>query len=172
MAVSQNWTYTDSQGISHTVELNKNKISVDGEKPVNINKYKTNESNMVESLFLLPSNGSDVVMLAVKGKVYTLLLNGKNVETGEEYQPVQIPKWIWVFYILFIVNFFVVMGGALGAVVQCLGASLCSTVAANSKMSTTAKVLACVGIYIGFTVLCLVIAVSFGLAVGLVSALN
>ena len=60
MAVNKNWTYTGSDGLSHTVELSKNKVTFDGGEPVKINKLKTNESNMVESYFLVPTDSSDV----------------------------------------------------------------------------------------------------------------
>jgi len=158
MALAGNWNYTDSQGMSHTIELSKNKVTVDGGEPVKLNKLKGKGSNMLETVYQIPSQTGDDVKLYFKNKNITCVCNGTDVDTGEAYEPVKMPGWIWVFYVLFIINFFVVMGGALGACVQAGGAALCSTVAANKKMNGVAKVFACIGIYIGFTVVALVVA--------------
>lgn len=159
MALSGDWNYTDSTGVSHSVELLKNRVTVDGGEPVKINKLRGKGSNMLETVYEIPNGTGDDVKLYFRNKNITLVCNGINVQTGETYEPVNIPGWIWVFYILFIVDFFLIIGGAVGGCIFAGGAALCSTVASSRKMKGAGKVFACIGIYAGFTIVSLIIAV-------------
>ncbi|SEW19691.1 hypothetical protein SAMN05216413_1525 [Ruminococcaceae bacterium KH2T8] len=165
-APTGNWNYTDSMGMTHSVDLAKNKVSIDGGEPIKIAKLKAKGSNMVETIYQIPNETGDDVKLCFKGKYPVLACNGINVETGEAYTPTKLPGWIWVFYVLFIANWFLFIGGAIGGAANGGGALLCSTIAGNNKMKTVAKVFACIGIYVGFTI------VEAILAVAIVSASN
>ena len=163
-APTGNWNYTDSQGMSHSVDLAKNKVSIDGGEPVKISKLKGKGSNMLETIYQIPNETGDDVKMCFKGKAPVLTCNGINVETGEAYTPTKLPGWIWVFYVLYIVNWFLIMGGALGGAANAGGAFICSTIAANTKMKTVAKVFACIGVYVGFTIVEVIIAVAISSA--------
>ena len=164
--VSTTWTFSDGTGIMHTLVYSKNKVSYDGCEPIKIGKLKSKGSNMVETVYSIPNMEGNSLLLCLKGKAPVLACNGINVETGEAYTPTKLPGWIWVFYVLFIVNWFLFIGGAIGGAANGGGALLCSTIAGNNKMKTVAKVFACIGIYVGFTI------VEAILAVAIVSASN
>ncbi|MBO4637058.1 MAG: hypothetical protein J5685_07920 [Clostridiales bacterium] len=159
-AIAGNWNYTDSMGMSHTVTLEKNKVSIDGSDPVKISKYRSKESNMIVSVYQIPNDQGDDLKLCIKGKEPVLARNGINVATGEKYAPEKMPGWIWVFYILFIAEFFLVMGGALGGVFNGSGAFVCSAVAVNKKMNGVARFFVCLGVFIAFSVLEVILAIA------------
>ncbi|MBQ4271608.1 MAG: hypothetical protein II718_07255 [Clostridiales bacterium] len=158
-APAGNWNFTDSMGMSHTVTLEKNKISIDGSDPVKINKYRSKESNMIVSVYQIPNNQGDDLKLCIKGNEPVLAINGINVSTGEKYAPDKMPGWIWVFYILFIIEFFLIMGGAIGGAINAGGAFICSGIAVNRKMNGVAKFFACLGVFVLFTVIDVVLAI-------------
>lgn len=159
-APAGNWNFTDSMGMSHTVTLEKNKVSVDGGEPVKINKYRSKESNMIVSVFQIPNGQGDDLKLCIKGKEPVLARNGINVATGEEYAPDKMPGWIWVFYILFIIEFFLVIGGAIGGALNGGGAFICAGIAVNKKMNGVAKFFACLGVFVVFTVIEVILAIA------------
>ena len=158
-APAGNWNFTDSMGMSHSVALEKNKISIDGGEPVKINKYRSKESNMIVSVYQIPNNQGDDLKLCIKGKEPVLAVNGVNVATGENYAPDKMPGWIWVFYILFIIEFFLVMGGAIGGAINAGGAFFCSAIAVGKKMNGVAKFFACLGVFIAVSVVEVILAI-------------
>lgn len=159
-ALKGNWNFTDSMGVSHSVDLTKNKITIDGGEPMNIAKLKSKSSNMVETIYDIPNGSGDDIKLCLNGKKPIFTCNGIDVETGEAYEPTKLPGWIWVFYVLVIINFFLLIGGAIGGALSALIAFFCSVIAGNKKMKTGVKVLACIGIYVVATIVEFIIAVA------------
>ena len=77
--------------------------------------------------------------------------------------PIQVPKlpgWVVVFYVLYIINIFAVLGGAVGALINATMATITTTIVNNKKLSSGKKVAICIAIYVVTTVLEFVIAIS------------
>lgn len=71
----------------------------------------------------------------------------------------------WVFVVLHAVNFFLLIGGAIGGA-MCAGfAYLSGWVASNKKMSTVARVFACLGMWIGAIILEFIVVIAVSLLI-------
>ena len=84
----------------------------------------------------------------------------RNVETGEEYTTIQLPKWVYVFVVLYIVNFFLILGGALGGATSAIGAYASANISADDKRPTSTKVLFCIGLYVVISAVSLLLAIA------------
>ena len=92
-----------------------------------------------------------------------LSYDGRDCATGEAYVPTKIPGWVWVFVVLHAIDFFFLIGGAIGGAVQALVIAAMASVASNRKKPTGVRVLICVGIWLLST------ALQFILALGIAS---
>ena len=143
MANKREWNFTEGEN-SYNVTFEKNKlISVNGSEPVKIAKLKSKESNILEAVYDVDLGDGKIAKLCMRKKEFTL-----------------------VFEVLYIVNFFVVMGGALGACVSLIGAVVSATIASNKKMNGVVKVICCIALYAVLTV------VSFFVAYNATAALK
>ena len=149
------------QGIPYKIELKKNQVSVNGAEPVKLNKL-TRKSNFIETNYSIMIEGKEAVLQIKQFGAPVLSYDGRDCATGEEYIPLKMPGWTWVFIVLHAIDFFFLIGGAIGGVVQVLIVAAMASVASNTKMSTGVRVLACLGIWLVSTV------VQFILACGIV----
>ena len=94
-----------------------------------------------------------------------LSYEGRDCATGEEYTPAKMPVWGWIFVVLHALDWFLLIGGAIGAVIQVLVIAAIATVASNTKKSTGMRIAVCAGIWL------LSSAVQFVLAYWLASVL-
>lgn len=155
------WNF-EVQGIPYRIELKKNKVSVNGNEPVKLNKL-ARKSSLLETNYSLMVEGKEAVIHIRQFGAPILSYDGKDCATGEEYVPAKVPGWAWIFIVLHAIDFFILIGGAIGAALQVLIIAAMAAVAANTKKSTAVRVLACVGIWLLSTI------VQFILAVWLVS---
>lgn len=155
------WNF-EVQGIPYRIELKKNKVSVNGNDPVKLNKL-ARKSSLLETNYSLMVEGKEAVIHIRQFGAPILSYDGKDCATGEEYVPAKVPGWAWIFIVLHAIDFFILIGGAIGAALQVLIIAAMAAVAANTKKSTAVRVLACVGIWLLSTI------VQFILAVWLVS---
>lgn len=84
-----------------------------------------------------------------------LVMDGKDCATGEEFVPVKLPKWAYVFVALHCLN---LMNGALGALLAILGVGATVSVSSNPRFHTALKLL------IDICLVILSAAVVFGMA--------
>ena len=153
MANKREWNFTEGEN-TYNVVFEKNKlISVNGSEPVKISKLKSKESNILEAVYDVDLGDGKVAKLCMRKKEFTLVYDGKNVENGQPYEITNVPKWAFVFEVLYIVNFFLIMGGALGVCVSLIGAMVSATIASNKKMNGAIKILSCIGLYVVLTVI-------------------
>lgn len=149
------------QGIPYRIELKKNQVSVNGAEPVKLNKL-TRKSNLIETNYSIMIEGKEAVLHIRQFGAPVLSYDGRDCATGEEYIPVKMPGWTWVFIVLHVIDFFFLIGGAIGGVVQMLIIAAMASVASDTKMSTGVRVLACLGIWLVSTVVQFILA--FGIA--------
>ncbi len=155
------WNF-EVQGIPYRVELKKNAISVNGAEPVKLNKL-AKKSSLTETHYSMMIEGKEAVLHVRQFGAVVLSYDGRDCATGEEYIPAKMPGWAWVFIVLHVIDFFFLVGGAIGGILQVFIVTAIAAVASNRKKSTGVRVLVCIGIWLLSTI------AQFILAVGIAS---
>lgn len=165
MAAKEQVWNIEVEGIPYKIEYKKNKISVNGKEPVKLGKLQK-KTGTWETHYTVPlEEGKAAVLHISQFGAPVLSYNDKDCRTGEAYAPMKIPAWGWIFVVLHAINFFLLIGGALGGVLQIFLITLTASVSANRSKKTGARVAACVAIWLVATI------VEFILAMWLASAL-
>ena len=141
MAKERTWSFQTTDGTPVQVTLRKNRwVSVNGQPEIKLKELKDGQdSNLFEVAFNIPLPNNEQAKL-FSGMGQKVVYEGKDVETGLEYEAATIPKWTYVFFVLFVINWFVIMGGAFGALASLLGAYAVYYVATRTEMATGGKV--------------------------------
>lgn len=153
------WNF-EVQSIPYRIELKKNKVSVNGTEPVPLNKL-TKKSNLIETNYSIMIEGKEAVLHIRPFATPALSYDGRDCATGQEYVPMKVPGWAWIFVFLHGIDFFLLIGGAIGGALQAFIIIAMMSIASDTKKSTGTRVLACTGIWLVSTV------VQFILALGL-----
>lgn len=156
--VSEEWNVNVGEGDSYRVILEKSKLTINNDEPVKLTKFKS-KSSMLGVSYEVPLGLQTAILYLYNGKA-TLTLNGVDCKTGQPYEPAKMPVWGWVFVVLYVVNFFLIIGGAIGGAVSAGFAAISAGISANTKLPVVARVLICVGIYVAVTIVSLIIAVT------------
>lgn len=160
-AVREEWNVKLDEFSQCNVVLDNNKISINHADPVKLGKF-SNKGNILERHYAIPLGSQNAVLYigSQNDGRPVLTLNGIDQATGQPYEPVKIPGWIWVFNVLYIINFIMLVGGALGGATWTACAYLSARIATGKNQSTAVKVLVCVGLYIGTSIIGLVLALA------------
>lgn len=156
MAAEMVWNL-EIQGIPYKVELKKNKVSVNNAEPVKLTKL-AKKSSLWETHYSIMLEDKEAVLHIKQFSNPVLSYDGKDCATGEEYVPAKMPGWAWVFIVLHLVDWFLLIGGAIGGAIQGIVIAALVSVSSNTKKSTGMRVLVCVGILLLSTVVQLVLA--------------
>lgn len=159
MAKEMVWNFK-VQGIPYKIELKKNKVSVNNAEPTKLTKL-ARKSNLLETNYSMMIEGKEAVIHIRQFGSPVLSYDGRDCATGEAYIPTKVPGWTWFFVVLHALDFFFLIGGALGAVIQVLIITALATVASNTKKSTGIRILVCVGIWLLSTAVQFVLAIAF-----------
>ena len=155
------WNFNKADGSQVVIELIKNRrVSVNGGEEIALKNIKSGESNFAMKVFDIPVGDDEVAKLCVANKKI-LTYNGVDVETGKPYGPMKFPGWTYVFVVLYVINFFVVAGGAIGACLSMCGATLSARISGDNSMATGLRVTLCILLYVGFTIVGLAAAIGF-----------
>ena len=150
------------ESVPYKIEFKKNQVSVNGREPVKLNKLKKTGNTWVTN-YAIPLQDKEATLHISSFAQPVLSLDGRDCSTGEVYEPVKVPGWVWVFIVLHALNFFLLIGGAIGGAIQALVIYPMISVAANTKKKTSTRVLTCLGMWLLSTV------VQFFLALGIAS---
>ena len=126
-------------GNVHHVEFKRNKISIDGAEPQKLKTFQITKVTGFRQVSIPVDTDVLTLYISTFGD-YALVQNGIDLATGQPYDAAPLPKWVWVFWILFIVDFVAIMGGALGGCVNMLGAAAVTKIIANHKDSVGKRV--------------------------------
>lgn len=151
----------DVEGIPYKVVFEKNQITINSGAPLKLKQLKKVGSSMVETSYALPIENQDVVLHIRQSMEPILSVRGKDCTTGEEYVPLKVPGWAWIFVALHLLNFVFLIGGAVGGALQAAVIIFIMAASANPKKSTGTRVLICAGIWLLSTVLQFLLAVLF-----------
>ena len=145
-------------GNIYKVEFAKNKISINGGEGVKINKFKS-KSMFPNSQYFLPLGNKEVVLNIRQGADPVLTIDGRDCKTGEPFTLSKMPGWGWVFIVLHVINFFILIGGAIGGAL-CGGLCVISAgIASNGGKSTGKKVAGCVILWLVASVIEFILAI-------------
>ena len=128
------WNF-EVQGIPYRVELKKNAISVNGAEPVKLNKL-AKKSSLTETHYSMMIEGKEAILHVRQFGAVVLSYDGRDCATGEEYIPAKMPGWAWVFIVLHAIDFFFLIGGAVGGILQVFIVTAIAAVSSNRKKST------------------------------------
>lgn len=143
----------------YTIKLSGGKVIINDEK-LKLKEY-LKKRGWLQMQYEIPV-GSKWALLVLGSYVggNKLVIDGKDCATGEEYVPLKIPKWAYIFMALQFLNF---MNGALGVLMAFVGISATAAVSSNQKMNVVVRIL------LDVVILIAVYAVIFGLALAIYS---
>lgn len=145
-------------GIGYYVELRNNKqIAVNGAL-LNLKDYRV-KTGMIQTDYEIPVGYKKALLVIRSMSEPCLVLDNRNCATGEEYVPVKMPVWAYVFIILHCGNF---LNGAIGGVMAAVGILITASVSGNPKSNLVVKILIDVVVLAG--AYAVVFAVAFALA--------
>lgn len=120
----------------YNIELKGRKLKVNGEN-LKLRKYRK-KTGLVHEEYEIPVGSKNALLVLRNMGGTVLVIDDKDCATGEEYVPVKIPGWAYIFIVLHCVNF---INGALGAFLAVVGISLTASVSSNRKMNVLIRVI-------------------------------
>ena len=160
---TQTWNVTTVNGVTTRVDINagkvvnSGKISINGGEEADLNAFlNPQESNKLENVYDIPLPDGEMVKLYRDNFGATLTYMGKDVLTGEEYTKAKVPGWLWVFLVIYVVEFLTMFNGALGGVLYACAFFIGYGICRKKNLSTGAKV--------GLNILILVLATLIAIA--------
>lgn len=158
MAKELSWN-AESQGTTHQIKFSKNMLYIDAMEGKKLKEFQSKKING-HTEYAVPVNGDTFYFYVNPYTAPVLAHNGLDCKTNEPFVPTKPPKWVWVFWILYIINFIFICGGALGGAMNVGGACLTAGIAMNRKKSTTANIFTCLGIWLAFTAIEVIVALT------------
>lgn len=147
-------------GQSYHVELKGSKIAVNG-TTMKLKDLKK-ERKMHYGTWEIPLGGTRAILYGsgwLAGIQQRLVMDGRDVATGEEYRPVEkLPVWAYIFIVLHAVN---LLNGAFGACLAVIGITATISISANEKFPLAVKLL------LSLALLVIAAVMIFGMAVGI-----
>lgn len=131
-------------GKAYKIKAGGSKVIVNDEK-IKLKSLNNRREGMFR-VYELPvgDKTAELHINTLLGKV-VLVMDGKDCATGEQFVPVKIPKWSYVFLALHGLN---LVNGAVGAGLAILGIGATISVSSNPRFSTAFKVLLNIGMVI------------------------
>lgn len=120
----------------YNIELKGRKLKVNGEN-LKLRKYRK-KTGLVHEEYEIPVGSKNALLVLRNMGGTVLVIDDKDCATGEEYVPVKIPGWAYIFIVLHCVSF---TGGALGAFLAVVGITLTASVSSNRKLNVFIRVL-------------------------------
>lgn len=138
---------------NYDIEFKGRKVVVNGEE-LKLKDYKK-KTGLVHTEYEFPAGPKTALLIVRSMGTPQLVIDNKDCATGEEYVPVKLPAWGYVFVVLHCVN---LLNGAIGVLMAILGVTATYSVSCNRKMNVALRVLLNIGILVVFY------AIVFGIA--------
>lgn len=148
-------------GVQYLVEYMKGSIFINGGEAFKLRSLeRTGTLRKDKQLsYTVPLAGKELnlVISAVSG--ISLIMDGMDLETYPDGAGAnqKAPAWIVVFYVLYFIEYWGIMGGAIGGLLLGTAAVVTFMVAKSEKLSTGVKLVICIALYVVATALELVI---------------
>lgn len=142
--MGKTWNVT-VDGIGFYVELKNNKqVAVNG-AVYNLKDYRK-KTGMIQTEYEIPVGHKSALLVIRSMAEPCLVIDNRNCATGEEYVPLKMPVWAYVFMVLHLVNF---MNGAIGGAMAAVGMLATASVSSNRKKNIAVRILIDIAILIG-----------------------
>ena len=129
------------------IELKKNKVIINGQE-LKLKDY-IRKTGLIHTEYEIPVDSQKVLLVLRSLSAPHLYIDNKDCETGEEYVPLKIPVWAYVFIVLHCFNF---MNGAIGGAMGVFGVALTVAIACNKKMNIIIRLLLNIIVLVGIFV--------------------
>lgn len=134
----------ESQGMMHQVTVSGNKVTVDGNAPMKIKDLPKEKRKSATAITIPLSQMDSCILYRSSFTGDSLVHNGIDCKTGQPFVEESMPKWIWVFWAIYIADFILFLGGALGGAINAAAAIVTGSIAMKKNTSTGAKVIFCI----------------------------
>lgn len=160
MAVQTHSWNINLDGNYYKVNLEKNKLSINDGEAIKLSKLPK-KSVFPHMKYFLKLGNREAVLNVQQGGAAVITIDGIDYLTGKPYSLTPMPGWAWIFIVLHILNFILVIGGAIGG--ACLGGMsiITMSIAAGNEESTGKKVMWCTIIWLVSTVIEFILAMLF-----------
>ena len=143
---------------TYRVEASNKEITVSPGTTEKIRKLKRS-GKAFEQIYTVPVADKTAEMHVDYFGKRTLVYDGVDCTTGEVYVPFKMPAWGWVFVVLHAINFLLLIGGAIGGVLDVLLIGWTARIAGSQQGKTAGKVFKCIGIYVVSTIIELILVI-------------
>lgn len=145
----------------YAIQLKSYNVVVNGEKSKLRSLYT--KRTMLQSQYSVPVGSKKALLVVGSFGRTSLVIDGKDCATGEDYVPLKIPKWAYVFVVLQLVN---CINGAVGIVFAFFGITATLSVSGNPKFSTPVKIL------LDIVILFVIFIIEFGIILSIYSSMS
>ncbi len=127
----------------YDVELKGRKLLINGDT-LKLSQYRK-KTGMTHEEYEVPIGSKKALLVMKNLSAPVLAIDNRDCATGEEYVPIKMPAWSYVFVVLHCLNFF---NGAIGALLAIIGIALTTSISCNRKMNVAARVLLNIGVVV------------------------
>lgn len=138
---------------NYGVELNGKKLTINGEV-LKLKQYKK-KTGLIHEEYEVPVGPKTALLVIRSMSTPQLVIDNRDCATGEEYVPIKLPGWAYVFIVLHCINF---LNGAIGWLMAVIGVAVTTSVSCNRKLNIALRIV------INLAVLILAYVVVFGVA--------
>lgn len=155
--MSKQWNVKIDEQSYDVALKNANKLMINGEE-LKLKAYKK-KTGLVHTEYEVPVGTKTALLIIRSMGTPQLIIDNKDCATGEDYVPVKLPKWAYIFIVLHCIN---VLNGALGIFLAIAGVTVTTSLSCNRKLNVAVRVILNLAVLILFWVL--VFAVAFMVA--------
>lgn len=112
------------------------KLLVNGEE-LKLRKYKK-KTGLVHTEYEVPVGTKTALLIVRSMGTPQLVIDNKDCATGEDYVPVKLPAWAYVFIVLHCIN---VLNGVLGVFLAVAGVTITTSLSCNKKLNIAVRVI-------------------------------
>lgn len=145
MSKTKSWQVKIDERL-YKIEYKKG-IYVNGQEIIN-KKVKSELNGITDYEFSVGMKTAHIYKKSLLGP--QLVIGGKDCETGEDYIPMELPKWAYLFLVLHFLNF---RNGIFGWIAAPIGLAATAAVSSNRKINIAIRVLLEIGILLGIYII-------------------
>ncbi|MBO5057754.1 MAG: hypothetical protein J6C64_15555 [Lachnospiraceae bacterium] len=112
------------------------KLLVNGEE-LKLRKYKK-KTGLVHTEYEVPVGTKTALLIVRSMGTPQLVIDNKDCATGEDYVPVKLPVWAYIFIVLHCIN---ILNGVLGVFLAAAGVTITTSLSCNKKMNIAVRVI-------------------------------
>ena len=156
------WTFTVGDA-THNATLERKGISIDGGETILFKNMTKTGNSLLEMGYSVDVDGANVMLIRPSMGQPDLVVDGISATTGASRELLKFQPWCWIFIVLYGIDFIVLCGGAIGAVINLLAFASSVKLGSDPSKATGKKILLCGLLYIGITIVELIIGVGTAL---------